>query len=163
MYIRIGARIEKEKTTNKWVMYFSNMSGDGDHYETTTKEFPDGNNPTGLLNDMMNLLDLYTTSWRMKGNDKYDEDKVLEEIKRVGKKLGFEDPVDEYYELVGNDITCEGRSASPQEAWISYFDRYGDEHMTELLTRDKVHMGRFNESNFKEILDEHRYIFEDRG
>jgi hypothetical protein len=167
MDIRVGAKIVKEKTTNQWVMSFRNMSGDGDHYEIVTKSFGDPPSKKDLLTEMLNTIAIYTASWRLRIENRYTDSLIMEEVNEVGTYLKILDPMDLYTEIVGFDIYTDGDNlASPQELWISWFDRYGDENLTELLYgpyNSKCFMGRINESNFKEILDEQRYILEDRS
>lgn len=161
MDIRVGAKLEKDKTTNMWVMNFENMSGDGDHYEQNIHMFKDPLTQE-IRNSMLNIITLYSIEWGM-GEDRYTEDLVIKEVKHVGEKLGITNPLDLYLDIVGQDVTCEDHMASPQEVWITYFNEYGDEYQTEITNSKKCFMGRINETNFKEFLNEYRHVLEDRA
>lgn len=143
---KIGALIKKELKKNKWVMHFTNMSGDGDHYEEETFDLEDSSK-------LLNYLIIYATRWIMTG-DRYNDNKILQAAEALASELGMkENGHDLYMDLTGPDITNEQRQAVPDEYWVTYFDENGYEHYVEIVVGEKV-FHQINESNIKEVLDE---------
>ena len=143
--IRLGSRLEVERIREKYVCHFKNMSGDADHYEIVTKQVL-------TTEDIFNVIYLYATRWFMSNDDRYDDEKMVAAIEERGTKSGFEDPIDEYSNMVCYDVTSEGRWAMPDDMQVTYFTQNGVEYRVGFVIGDKVYTV-IHEGNIKEILN----------
>jgi hypothetical protein len=147
---RVGARLVPELIINKYVVYFSNMSGDSDHYTEVIMQF-DG------IEKMQTAIYLYITRWFMSEQEKYDDDLVLKNVvnRGISRGLTIEEATDLYIEMVEYDITDRDHLAIPDSFRISYFDNDGHTYMMELINNGQCIMNRVNEGNVRILFDEH--------
>lgn len=139
--------VKKEILKNTWIIHFSNMSGDGDHYEEETLKIED-------YADIIDIIIIYATRWFLPENDRYDDDIILEAADTKGIELGMTlgQGSDLYMDITGTDITNGHFQAKPDKCWITWCDKQGIEYTVEIVNNGKV-FSKINEGNIKEVLN----------
>jgi hypothetical protein len=107
------------------------MSGDGDHYETNTREF---DNVDQMLPTFRMMIRGFQTA-------SFYDDKALElAIEMEGERIDIGNPnykpyaQDIYSDLVGYDVTCEGRKCMPDRMYITWFNDFGTEYKISIVS-----------------------------
>lgn len=115
----------EDNPRNVFRLYVVGMSGDGDHYETNTRDYDN-------LPQMMPCFRMMCRGFQTA--PLYDG-KVLETtIEMEGERLEDGNPdykpyaLDLYSELVGWDVTNEGVRCMPDKMYVRYFNDFGVEH-----------------------------------
>jgi hypothetical protein len=113
------------------------MSGDADAYNTEIQDYNfTVKNPFKPIEEMITHIKLFMAFFELQGNQGCYEDLVSKVLISRGKELKIEYPTDKYSEMVGNDVTCEGFWARPDEMWVTFFDHDGVEHNVEIWIDD---------------------------
>lgn len=104
---------------NAYTLHIAVSSGDADHEETKTYTYEDNSDGREELNSDMELLMGF---FNMKLTDGSYYQRVNAAIEQRGKELGIEYPFDNYYALVGWDVTDRSGTvfAEPKEMWVTW-------------------------------------------
>jgi hypothetical protein len=114
------------------------MSGDADAYNTEIRDYKfTVKNPFKPIEEMINHIKLFMAFFELEWNQGIDENIVSKALISRGEELNIPYPTDMYAEMVGNDITCEGSWARPDEMWVTFFDHDGVEHNVEIWIDEK--------------------------
>jgi hypothetical protein len=116
-------KVSKEKIKhpkNKFVLHLKMMHGDADHY-TTEDIILDRNKAIEEWNMLSVLFDL-VSEW-----DYLCEFDIIDRLKNSEQLQGIPDP-DRCLDLIHYDVKYDGRRATPESMWMTYFDDDGVEY-----------------------------------
>jgi hypothetical protein len=118
------------KFTNKYVLHLEVMHGDADKYEIKESCFSeDDAKEGGELQNIVTLLNLLIDG-NEEGSDEFyqaTDGGMGEFIKKYLPNNDSLCTLDTIWDVIGGDLTCEGRMCTPIDFKITYFDENGKE------------------------------------
>ena len=118
--------VQKEYPKNIYRLTVHNMSGDGEHYNSSKHFFESEK-------ELIKVVQLLHSVWSdLDENDRFNDENIEMLINERGIDLGFDDPINKYLKYVGKDITEDSKYAHLEMMSISFFDVYGTEYLMEI-------------------------------
>lgn len=134
--IEKGEAITPEKRPiNLFRLHTKGMMGDADGYTHESFDIPCTAEGVEKLH---NCLLIIAGVCRLSHNETCDEMLVTKTIEEKGKELGIKYPTDLWGDMVGYDVTCEGRWCSLESAKVVFYSETGDAYRCKINIDGRV-------------------------